>query len=96
MFPCVVPWEWIEPPDLADELDDDDNDSLPAPRRVSSASEFEEGSRRSSTVSLLSSRNPRSSYTYNTNEAHSSQERLIGGHMSNFQGIIIPRKDSSS
>jgi hypothetical protein len=47
-------------------------------------------------VSLLSSRNPRSNYTYNTNEAHSSQERLIGGHMSNFQGIIIPRKDSNS
>ncbi|KAI8889924.1 DUF862-domain-containing protein, partial [Backusella circina FSU 941] len=98
MFPCVVPWEWIEPPELAEELeeDDDDGDSLPGPRRVSSASDFERGSRRSSTVSLLSSRNPRSNYTYNTNEAHSSQERLMGSHVSNFQGIILPRKESNS
>lgn len=42
MFPCMVPWNWIQPPELAEEIDQDPliNDS-----------------RRSSTVSLLSPEN---------------------------------------
>ncbi|CAO3650272.1 unnamed protein product [Mucor fragilis] len=98
MFPCVVPWEWIQPPELAEEAeeevaeeeeeaDDDDDDD----RHVQS--------RRPSTISLLSSRRTRSNYTYSSahDGRNSSQERLIlgGNHggiyhppIAKFQGIV--------
>ncbi|GAN10676.1 upf0326 protein hag1 [Mucor ambiguus] len=100
MFPCVVPWEWIQPPELAEEAeeevaeeDDEDDEDDDGDRHVQS--------RRSSTISLLSSRRTRSSYTYSSAQhdgRNSSQERLIlgGNHsggiyhppIAKFQGII--------
>lgn len=80
MFPCVVPWEWIQPPELAQEAEEenDDDDSMPS-------------SRRSSTVSLLSnSKNVRSLSYNSTNEG---QERLMNYPIIKFQGIILPHDE---
>ncbi|KAG2231560.1 PPPDE putative peptidase domain-containing protein [Thamnidium elegans] len=84
MFPCVVPWEWIQPPELSQDDDDDeeeeDNNSMRG-----------QHTRRSSTISLLSnSKNARSTSYNSTNEG--SQERLIQPIIK-FQGIILPENE---
>lgn len=82
MFPCVVPWEWIQPPELSQDHDDDEEEE----EEVDGDSTMGQHSRRSSTVSLLSSNKNARSASYNsTNEG--SQERLV---ISKFQGIIQP------
>lgn len=68
MFPCVVPWEWIQPPELAEE-EEEQAENITA----------DEQSRRSSTISLLSNSKHRSSSYNSTLEGRSnSQERLLG------------------
>jgi hypothetical protein len=76
MFPCVVPWEWIQPPELQEESEEEQQEQV-------------DESRRSSTISLLS-KNKSSSYHSTTTLLEqegrsSSQERLIGHH--NYQPI---------
>ncbi|GAA5797346.1 hypothetical protein HPULCUR_002729 [Helicostylum pulchrum] len=86
MFPCVVPWEWIQPPELSqDDDDDDDNDDDNSMRG--------QHTRRSSTISLLSNpKNARSTSYNSTNEG--SQERLIPAQpIVKFQGIILPENE---
>lgn len=102
MFPCVVPWEWIQPPELAEEEeeqaeeaaaaaaaeeeDDDENEATTSNNKL-------QRSRRSSTISLLSnSKNTRSSYNSTMEGRSASQERLLGNThhyqpIPKFQGI---------
>lgn len=101
MFPCVVPWEWIQPPELAEEEEEqaeeaaaaaaaaeeeDDDDEVTASNKL-------QRSRRSSTISLLSnSKNTRSSYNSTLEGRSTSQERLLGNThhyqpIPKFQGI---------
>ena len=103
MFPCVVPWEWIQPPEFAEEAEEEVNED----ELNQEDEDIHAHSRRSSTISLLSSRRTRSNYTYSsTHEGrNSSQERLIvGGNGGNvyhppitkFQGIIYGQQTPSS
>lgn len=101
MFPCVVPWDWIQPPDLVDEAEEQVHEHETQTRSDQHTEEEEDliCSRRSSTVSLLSSRHARSNYTYNTHDGrNTSQERLIGHTayhtpISKFQGIAFPEEN---
>lgn len=87
MFPCVVPWEWIQPPELSQDDDNDNNDD------DDDNSMRGQHTRRSSTISLLSnSKNARSTSYNSTNEG--SQERLIPAQPNmKFQGIILPENE---
>ncbi|KAI8645197.1 PPPDE putative peptidase domain-containing protein [Parasitella parasitica] len=101
MFPCVVPWEWIQPPEFSEEAEEEvlENDQSEEVEDYDDADEENIHSRRSSTISLLSSR--RTSHE----GRNSSQERLIiGGHggviyhppITKFQGVIYGLEDPSS
>ncbi|CAO0789913.1 unnamed protein product [Mucor circinelloides] len=107
MFPCVVPWEWIQPPEFAEEAEEEVEEA------EEETDDDDQGghaqSRRSSTISLLSSRRTRSNYTFSSaqhDERNSSQERLIlgGNHggiyhppIAKFQGILYgDQQDASS
>lgn len=105
MFPCVVPWEWIQPPEFAEEAEEEVNEN--ELNQENEDDDINMHSRRSSTISLLSGKRTRSNYTYSS--AHegrnSSQERLIvGGNSGNvyhpsinkFQGIIYGQQAPSS
>lgn len=91
MFPCVVPWEWIQPPELSEEAQEDDDDD---------DDDSESSSRGSSTVSLLSNskRNMKSMSYHSTNEGHqennNSSSRLMNNYsITKFQGIILPQDE---
>ncbi|CAO3646573.1 unnamed protein product [Mucor hiemalis] len=78
MFPCVVPWEWIQPPELAEE---EENQAEEVAEEEDGTSNRHQQSRRSSTISLLSnSKNTRSSYNSTLEGRSASQERLLGNH----------------
>ncbi|KAI8087942.1 PPPDE putative peptidase domain-containing protein [Gilbertella persicaria] len=97
MFPCMVPWEWIQPPEFEEEAEQEVEEE-----------EEQEGpnSRRSSTISLLSSsKRPRSNITYQStaNHDHSTKSNATVAHSSNsqfqitkFQGIILPEDEPTS
>ncbi|CEJ04181.1 hypothetical protein RMCBS344292_18148 [Rhizopus microsporus] len=91
MFPCVVPWEWIQPPELGEEeeeeVEPETPQSVPNSTRPSTTIQ-----RRSSTVSLLSNRHPPYSYTEGRNP---SQERLVPPVV-NFQGIMLPASSETA
>jgi hypothetical protein len=99
MFPCVVPWDWIQPPEFEEEADEQLHEQDEQARSNQNTDENLICSRRSSTISLLSSRCTRSNYTYSTNEGRNgSQERLVGHTtyhtpISKFQGIIFPEEN---
>ncbi|KAI8331081.1 PPPDE putative peptidase domain-containing protein [Choanephora cucurbitarum] len=94
MFPCMVPWEWIQPPEFEEE--------------ATRETELDHSiSRRSSTVSLLSnSQRQRSSATYHSTSdftnKRSSSNCSIHSHSNmlfpanRFQGIIMPEDESPS
>lgn len=88
MFPCVVPWEWIQPPELAEEEEEQAEEEA-----ENNEEDQNSHGRRSSTISLLSnSRNTRSSYNSTLEGRSTSQERLLGNNhhyqpISKFQGI---------
>jgi hypothetical protein len=103
MFPCVVPWDWIQPPEFEQEAEQEVHEQETQARSNRHTEEEDEDlipSRRSSTISLLSSRRTRSNYTYSTHEGrNSSQERLVGHTtyhtpISKFQGIIFPEENN--
>ncbi|KAI9268794.1 PPPDE putative peptidase domain-containing protein [Sporodiniella umbellata] len=81
MFPCVVPWDWIQPPECAEEEEDNEEEEQIKPSV----------SRRPSAVSLLSNKHHRS-YTEGRGE---SQERLLPPLVS-FQGIAIPASSETA
>lgn len=70
MFPCVVPWEWIQPPELAEEAE---QEVAEEEREHSIVEEEEESrhhrSRRSSTISLLSSSYKQNSSYHNNSKS---------------------------
>lgn len=77
MFPCVVPWEWIQPPELSQEVEEEDDED------DSAAS-----SNRSSTVSLLCNNKNTRSMSYNSTAE--AQDRLLDYPVTKFQGINLP------
>ncbi|KAI8378903.1 PPPDE putative peptidase domain-containing protein [Blakeslea trispora] len=90
MFPCMVPWEWIQPPEFEEEAEQE--------------ADFGHSiSRRSSTVSLLSnSQRQRSSLTYNSTDIpvkRSNSSNSIHNHphspfpITPFQGIVLPENE---
>ncbi|KAG1458866.1 hypothetical protein G6F56_006293 [Rhizopus delemar] len=81
MFPCVVPWDWIQPPECIEEEEEEEEEVSEPPAT----------NRRPSTVSLLSNRHHRS-YTEGRSE---SQERLLPP-LINFQGIAIPASNETT
>ncbi|KAG2202795.1 hypothetical protein INT47_004819 [Mucor saturninus] len=82
MFPCVVPWEWIQPPELAQEAEEEDEEDEEDDSVTSSG--------RSSTVSLLCNKNTRSMSYNSTAEG---QDRLVNYPITKFQGIISPQEE---
>lgn len=79
MFPCVVPWEWIQPPELSQEAEDEEEEEVEDDDSITSSG-------RSSTVSLLCNKNTRS-MSYNST-AEGQENRLVNYPITKFQGII--------
>ncbi|CEP16540.1 hypothetical protein [Parasitella parasitica] len=107
MFPCVVPWEWIQPPEFSEEAEEEvlEHRQMEEEDDADADEDIHVHSRRSSAISLLDSRRMRSNYTYCNEGRNSSQERLIvGGHggmiyhppITKFQGIIYGLEEPSS
>ncbi|KAI7901155.1 PPPDE putative peptidase domain-containing protein [Cokeromyces recurvatus] len=89
IFPCVVPWEWIQPPEFAEEAEaeaeeeeeETSEDELLSPLR-----------RRSSAISLLSSKPIKS----NSTQQQQQQQGNQFPQMTRFQGILFPDEESNN
>ncbi|KAG1051685.1 hypothetical protein G6F43_006124 [Rhizopus delemar] len=89
MFPCVVPWDWIQPPECID----DDEEGEEQEEREPEAPSTPIVNRRPSTVSLLSNRHALH-HSYTEGRSH-SQERLLPP-LVNFQGIVLPASNETT
>ncbi|KAI9475619.1 MAG: PPPDE putative peptidase domain-containing protein [Benjaminiella poitrasii] len=93
MFPCVVPWEWIQPPEFAEEAEAEINeDNNEDEEERSSGDELLPHSRRPSTISLLSSKPVGTARpNYPSNHVQQQDGR---NHFTRFQGIILPNAEN--